>query len=77
MKRRPGLKTCKNTEDTIKNDKEDKDGIPIGGIPSEKSKNPPGPAFCRDRRIFGFPGTVFGKQLKEQLSETAVCSVLH
>ena len=38
MKRRPGLKTCKNTEDTIKNDKEDKDGIPLGGIPSEKSK---------------------------------------
>lgn len=33
MSRRPGLKTFKNTEDTIKNDKEDKDGIPIGGIP--------------------------------------------
>ena len=28
MSRRPGLKTYKNTEDTIKNDKEDKDGIP-------------------------------------------------
>ena len=26
MKRRPGLKTCKNTEDTIKNDKEDQEG---------------------------------------------------